>query len=111
MTADFCVSCGHTEYSNIRFEDGTRHMVIFEAAHDLPELEGFRLELPIPYRNMSYRVRLFLTDAEYRNIRRWAAADKVRILHHANVINGYLVDDKKRRKTKHPTKSKEENEL
>ena len=86
-------------------------MVIFEAAHDLPELEGFRLELPIPYRNMSYRVRLFLTDAEYRNIRRWAAADKVRILHHANVINGYLVDDKKRRKTKHPTKSKEENEL
>ena len=82
MTADFGVSCGHTEYSNIRFEDGTQHMVIFEAAHDLPELEGFRLELPIPYRNMAYRVRLFLTDAEYRNIRLWAAADKVRILHH-----------------------------
>lgn len=61
--------------------------------------------------NWAYRVRLFLTDAEYRNIRRWAAADKVRILHHANVINGYLVDDKKRRKTKHPTKSKEENDL
>ena len=86
-------------------------MIIFEAAHDLPELEGFRLELPIPYRNMSYRVRLFLTDAEYKIIRLWAAADKVRILHHANVINGYLVDDRKRRKTKHPTKSKEENEL
>ena len=48
MMADFGVSCGHTEYSNIRFEDGTRHMVIFEAAHDLPELEGFRLELPMP---------------------------------------------------------------
>ena len=46
MAADFGVSCGHTEYSNIRFEDGTRHMVIFEAAHDLPELETFRLELP-----------------------------------------------------------------
>ena len=40
MAADFGVSCGHTEYSNIRFEDGTRHMVIFEAAHDLPELEA-----------------------------------------------------------------------
>ena len=81
MAADFGVSCGHTEYSNIRFEDGTRHMVIFEAAHDLPELETFRLELPIPYRNMAYRVRLFLTDAEYKTVRLWAAADKVRILH------------------------------
>lgn len=111
MAADFGVSCGHTEYSNIRFEDGTRHMVIFEAAHDLPELETFRLELPIPYRDMPYRVRLFLTDAEYKTVRLWAAADKVRILHHANVINGYLVDDRKRKKTKHPTKSKEENEL
>ena len=59
MAADFCVSCGHTEYSNIRFEDKTRHMVIFEAAHDLPELENLRLELPIPYRDMPYRVRLF----------------------------------------------------
>ena len=48
MTADFGVSCGHTEYSNIRFEDGTRHMVIFEVAHDLPELEDFRLELGLP---------------------------------------------------------------
>ena len=86
MAADFGVSCGHTEYSNIRFEDGTRHMVIFEAAHDLPELETFRLELPIPYRDMPYRVRLFLTDAEYKTVRLLAAADKVRILHHANVI-------------------------
>ena len=75
-------------------------MVIFEAARDLPELEDFRLELPIPYRNMSYRVRLFLTDAEYKTIRLWAAADKLRILHHANVINGYLVDDRKRKKNK-----------
>lgn len=75
-------------------------MVIFEAAHDLPELEEFRLELPIPYRNMAYRVRLFLTDAEYRIIQLWAAAEKVRILHHANVINGYLVDERKRKKNK-----------
>lgn len=108
MTADFGVSCGHTEYSNIRFEDGTRHMV---TAHDLPELEGFRRELPIPYRNMAYRVRLFLTDAEYKIIRLWAAADKVRILHHANVINGYLVDDRKRKKIKHSTMIEEENKL
>ena len=111
MTADFGVSCGHTEYSNIRFEDGTRHMVIFEAAHNLPELEEFRLELPIPYRDMPYRVRLFLTDAEYKTIRLWAAAGKVRILHHANVINGYLVDDRKRQKRKHSTMIEEENKL
>ena len=86
-------------------------MVIFEAAHDLPELEEFRLELPIPYRNMAYRVRLFLTDAEYKTIRLWAAAGKVRILHHANVINGYLVDDRKRKKRKHSTIIEEENKL
>ena len=111
MAADFGVSCGHTEYSNIRFEDKTRHMVIFEAVRGLPELEAFRPELPIPYRNMAYRVRLFLTDAEYKTVRLWAAAEKVCILHHANVINGYLVDDRKHRKTKHPTTTKEENEL
>ena len=89
MAADFGVSCGHTEYSNIRFEDGTRHIVIFEVARGLPELEVFRPELPIPYRDMAYQVRLFLTDAEYKTLRLWAAADKVRILHQANVINGY----------------------
>lgn len=94
---DFGVSCGHTEYSNIRFADETRHMVIFEVLRNLPELEAFRLELPIPYGNMLYRARLFLTDAEYKAVRLWAADKKVRILHHANVINGYLVDDKKRK--------------
>ena len=94
---DFGVSCGHTEYSNIRFEDKTRHMVIFEVLCDLPELEVFRLELPVPYGNTPYRVRLFLSDAEYKVMRLWAGAQKVRILHHANVINGYLVDDKKRK--------------
>lgn len=94
---DFGVSCGHTEYSNIRFEDETRHMVIFDVLCILPELKAFRLELPIPYGNMPYRVRLFLTDAEYKAIRLWAAGKRVRILHHANVINGYLVDDKKRK--------------
>ena len=46
---DFGISCGHTEYSNIRFVDETRHMVIFEVLCILPELEAFRLELPIPY--------------------------------------------------------------
>lgn len=100
MAADFGVSCGHTEYSNIRFEAGTRHMVIFEAIHDLPELEDFCLEMPIPYRDMSYRVRLFLNEAEYKTIRLLAAGGKVHILHHANVINGYLVDDRKRKKNK-----------
>lgn len=94
---DFGVSCGHTEYSNIRFADETRHMVIFEVLRNLPELEALRLEPPIPYGNMPYRARLFLTDAEYKAVRLWAADKKVRILHHANVINGYLVDDKKRK--------------
>ena len=112
MTADFGVSCGHTEYSNIRFENETRHMVIFETVHDLPELQDFRLELPIPYWDMPYRVRLFLTDAAYKTIRLWVTADKVRILHHANVVNGYLVDDRKRKKKiKHPTMIEEENKL
>ena len=97
---DFGISCGHTEYSNIRFVDETRHMVIFEVLCILPELEAFRLELPIPYGNMPYRVRLFLTDTAYKTIRLWAATDKVRILHHANVVNGYLADDRKRKKNK-----------
>ena len=42
---DFGISCGHTEYSNIRFVDETRHMVIFEVLCILPELEAYLLLL------------------------------------------------------------------
>ena len=105
MTSDFGVTAGHVEYSNRRFDFDTRHMVMIEVYRHTEALEQFDYELPVY--DMPYRVRLFLTDAEYKTVRLWAAADKVRILHHANVINGYLVDDRKP-KRKNARKNKEE---
>ena len=95
MSNDFGVTAGHVEYSNIRFLDQTRHMVIFQADTYFTELEPFHYERPVCDPACSHRARLYLTDAGYKTIRKMEAEGRLTILHHANVINGYLVDDRK----------------
>lgn len=70
MTSDFGVTAGHVEYSNRRFDFDTRHMVMIEVYRHTETLEQFDYELPVYDRNDSYRARLFLTDEEYKSIRR-----------------------------------------
>lgn len=98
MCNDFGVTAGHGEYSNIRFLDQTRHMVIFQTDTYFPELAQFSYELPVCDPAYSHRARLYLTDAGYKTIRKMEAEGRLAILHHANVINGYLVDDRKPKK-------------
>ena len=89
MTSDFGVTAGHVEYSNRRFDFDTRHMVMIEVYRHTETLEQFDYELPVYDRNEPYRARLFLTDEEYKSIRRMELNGVLRILHHANVVGGY----------------------
>lgn len=95
MTSDFGVTVGHVEYSNRRFDFDTRHMVMIEVYRHSAALDRFDYERPVYDRNDSYRARLFLTDEEYKAVRRMELNGVLRILHHANVVGGYLVDGKK----------------
>lgn len=107
MTSDFGVTSGHIEYSNRRFYDDTHHMAIIEVQKHIAELDEFQYELPVYAPDCSYRARLFLSDEGYKTIRRMELKGMLTILHHANVINGYLVDDRKP-KRKNARKNKEE---
>ena len=82
-------------------------MDVTDAVKSWRDLEKRRAILKDSHVGSFAVIGLFLTDAEYKTVRLWAAADKVRILHHANVINGYLVDDRKP-KRKNARKNKEE---
>ncbi len=108
MSNDFGVTSGHVEYSNIRFYSDTRHMVIFEAPKYRPEFDQFYYERPVYDPDAPHRTRLFLSEEAYKNVRRMEMKGMLSILHHANVINGYLVDDKKPKKKKQKRTNKEE---
>lgn len=110
MTSDFGVTAGHIEYSNRRFDFDTRHIVIVEVYQHTEALEQFAHELPVYDRDDSYRARLFLTDEEYKTVRRMELNGVLHILHHANVVGGYLVDDRKP-KRKNARKNKPANKF
>lgn len=108
MTSDFGVTSGHIEYSNRRFDTDTRHMAIIEVPKHIAELDKFQYELPVYAPDCSYRARLFLSEEEFKTIRRMDLKGMLTILHHANVINGYLVDNRKpKRKNKRRTTKEE----
>lgn len=108
MSNDFGITSGHAEYSNIRFCSDTRHMVIFEALKYRPEFDQFHYERPVYDPEAPHRTRLFLSDDGYKTIRRMELKGMLSILHHANVINGYLVDDKRPKKKKQKRTTEEE---
>ena len=107
MTSDFGVTAGHVEYSNRRFDFDTRHMVMIEVYRHTEALEQFDYELPVYGRNEPYRARLYLSEDEFKTVRRMELNGILRTLHHANVVGGYLVDDRKP-KRKNARKNKEE---
>ena len=108
MTNDFGVTAGHVEYSNRRFDSGIRHMVIFEAPRYTPEFDQFDYERSVYCNGEPHRARLFLSKEGYKAIRRMELQGMLTILHHANVINGYLVDVRKPKRKNARRKIKEE---
>lgn len=77
---------GHDYMDLARFDENTRHMIIFDVlSHDSPV--GFKGE----------RMRLFLSDTGYRKALENQEKGHIKVLNHAKVIRGDLVYDHKDR--------------
>ena len=75
---------GHTYMDLARFDDATKHMIIFDVlTHDSPV--GWKGE----------RTRLFLSDIGYEKALDSQAKGQIKILSHAKVRNGDLFYDHK----------------
>ncbi|MZT13174.1 hypothetical protein EAI80_10925 [Catenibacterium sp. co_0103] len=74
---------GHDYMDLMRFDEHTRHMIIFDVlSHESPV--GFKGE----------RMRLFLSDAGYERAKESEAKGFTKILSHADVRNGHLYYNK-----------------
>lgn len=82
-------------------------MVIIEVSKHTTLLDAFGYERPVYDPHQPYRARLYLSNEGYKAIRRMETDGMLHILHHANVVGGYLVDDRKP-KRKNARKNKEE---
>mgnify|MGYP003297052202 CR=1 FL=1 len=78
---------GHTYLDLARFDENTKHMIIFDAIDDDSSPHGGH-----------NRTRLFLTDEAYEEALKRAEQGEIEIVYYASVINGYLVEKKKKRK-------------
>lgn len=77
---------GHDYMDLMRFDENTRHMIIFDVlSHDSPV--GFKGD----------RMRLFLSDQGYQKALENQEKGHIRVLNHAKVIRGDLVYDHKDR--------------
>ena len=75
---------GHTYMDLARFDDATKHMIIFDVlTHDSPV--GWKGE----------RTRLFLSDTGYEKALDSQAKGQIKILSHARVRNGDMFYDHK----------------
>ena len=91
MAADYGVTSGHELYSTHRFRDDTKHMIIFDTVDDNSSPHGGH-----------NRTRLYLTDEEYEEALIKEELGEIEIIYYASVINGYLVQQKKKRKRRKP---------
>lgn len=74
---------GHDYMDLMRFDEHTRHMIIFDVlSHESPV--GFKGE----------RMRLFFSDAGYERAKESEAKGFTKILSHADVRNGHLYYNK-----------------
>lgn len=77
---------GHDYMDLMRFDENTRHMIIFDVlSHNSPV--GFKGD----------RMRLFLSDQGYQKALENQEKGHIRVLNHAKVIRGDLVYDHKDR--------------
>ena len=81
MLKNYDVSTGHSLYSKHRFRNDVHHMVIFDDLLDSP----------------CVRVRLYLTDDAYAVVKKEAANGHIRILQDAEVIEGTIVNKRKKK--------------
>lgn len=77
---------GHDYMDLMRFDENTRHMIIFDV-----------LTRDSPVGCKGDRMRLFLSDTGYQRARENQEKGHIRILNHAKVIHGDLIYDHKDR--------------
>lgn len=77
---------GHDYMDLMRFDDNTRHMIIFDV-----------LTRDSPVGSKGDRMRLFLSDTGYQRAQENQEKGHIRILNHAKVIHGDLFYDHKDR--------------
>lgn len=77
---------GHDYMDLMRFDENTRHMIIFDV-----------LTRDSPVGSKGDRMRLFLSDTAYQKALENQEKGHIRILNHAKVIRGDLVYDHKER--------------
>ena len=87
MATDYGVTSGHELYSTHRFRDDTKHMIIFDDLDDNSSHHGGH-----------NRTRLFLTDEAYEEALKREERGEIQIVYYASIINGYLVQKKKKHK-------------
>ncbi|MDL2234606.1 DUF5720 family protein [Christensenellaceae bacterium OttesenSCG-928-L17] len=80
---------GHSLVTALRYADTTRHMIEFEVRSE-----------HCPYGTVGSRMRLFLTEDGYTEALERQNCKQIKIRHHACVIEGNLVYDRKKNKSR-----------
>ena len=86
MGADADFIGGHGILALERFMDETRHMIIFDV-----------LTWESPVGDKGERLRLFLSDEEYAKAQASEKCGEIKIRKHAAIIEGHILDDRKKR--------------
>ena len=81
------VITGQDELAVERFQDDTRHMIVFDV-----------LDSASPIGNPGERLRLFLSDKAYAKALVAQERGEIRIKKHAAVIEGHILPDRKRKR-------------
>jgi len=87
MGADADFIGGHGILALERFMDETRHMIIFDV-----------LTWESPVGDMGERLRLFLSDEGYAKAQASEKRGEIKIRKHAAIIEGHILDDRKKRR-------------
>ena len=81
------ITGGHDLYALERFQDTTRHMIILDV-----------LTEAYPVGSVGDRLCLFLTDESYAKAQELDKHRDIKIIKHAAIIEGHILNDKKKRR-------------
>ena len=80
---------GHDYMDLMRFDENTRHMIIFDV-----------LTWKSPVGDKGERLRLFLSDKGYAKAQEAEKRGDIKIRKHAAIIEGHILNDRKKRQHK-----------
>lgn len=87
MDVNNVITGGHDFYALERFQDATRHMIILDVLTEAS-----------PAGSAGDWLRLFLTDEGYAKAQELEKRRDIKIIKHAAIIEGHILNDKKKRR-------------